>query len=141
MFIDPVYTRARQTAGFFQNRLSQKVPSQFKDPQCILQFSHQIEVISKPLSKDYIQCHQIKFNLVSSTFNNYRFEKTGVLYSYHKNYRCANVCHFLKVDCPNKDITDPLCDDLFVDSFYDECKKVLPVADSIAICKLEYCLG
>lgn len=44
------------------------------------------------------------------------------------------------MNCPNQAEIDPICEDLFVPSFYDECKKVLPVADSIAICKLEYCL-
>ena len=45
-----------------------------------------------------------------------------------------------KVECENEAEIFPICEDMFSNPYFDECKQVVPVADSVAICKLEYCL-
>ena len=44
------------------------------------------------------------------------------------------------VTCPESATYDPICENLFVANFWDECRAVLSPEQAIAICKLEYCL-
>jgi len=77
-------------------------------------------------------------------FNHYQFAK-----DYEIADTCTNNCgrkrradeiNPWEVTCPNKAVTDPICDRIFEDSFWDECRAIISPEDQIEVCKNDYCL-